>query len=92
MTEQTLKIGDFVRVKRTGEFRPGQDGMVVDAGNGIEVGLMFGHDRFNRSPAQLGITFTGLIEAWAVDELDLTGRETGEAKDEEASQHHRGNP
>lgn len=69
---QILKRGDFVRVKPTGDFRPGQDGMVVDAGDGTEVGLMFGCDRFNRYPGQLGITFTGLTEAWTVAELDLT--------------------
>jgi hypothetical protein len=71
MIEHTLNRGDFVRVKTASEFRPGQDGMVIDAGDGAEVGLMFGCDRFNRGFDNLGITFTGLIEAWNVDELDL---------------------
>lgn len=69
---QTLKRGDFVWVKSTSEFRPGQDAMVVNADDGIEVSLLFGCDRFNRHPDQLGVTLTGLTEAWTVDELDLT--------------------
>ncbi len=72
MTTNSLHRGAFVRVKATSDFRPGQDGMVVDAGDGIEVGLLFGCDRYNRGPDQLGITFTGLTEAWTADELDLT--------------------
>ncbi len=72
MTDQILNRGDFVRVKTTCDFRPGQDGMVVNAGEGNQVGLMFGFDRFNLSPDELGITFTSLIEAWNLDELDLS--------------------
>ena len=72
MIENTLRPGAFVRVKATSDFRPGQDGMVVDSGDGNEFGLMFGYDRHNRSPEQLGVVCTGLIEAWNAGELDLT--------------------
>ena len=70
MNLEPLKRGDFVRVKKTSEFRAGQDGMVMDAGDGIELGLFFGYDRYNRSPADNGVIYTGLTEAWRVDELD----------------------
>lgn len=76
MSESVLKRGDFVRVKACSDFRPGQDGMIVDAGHGIEVGLMFGYDRHGRSPDALHITCTGLTEAWDVDELDLSSINT----------------
>jgi hypothetical protein len=66
-----LKHGSFVRVKGDSEFRSGQDGMVVHADDGLSVGLVFGSDRYNQSPTDLGITFTGLTEEWMLDELDL---------------------
>ncbi|KVP96777.1 hypothetical protein WJ97_12925 [Burkholderia ubonensis] len=67
-----LQKGDFVRVKVSSDFRPGQDGMVVAADDGKAVGLMFACDRHNQLPADLGITFTGLTEEWQLSELDLT--------------------
>ena len=67
-----LQRGDFVRVKADTDFRPGQDGMVMEA-NRETVGLMFGYDRYGVLPA--GITVTGLIEDWSVSDLDLTSVE-----------------
>ncbi|KVP17141.1 hypothetical protein [Burkholderia ubonensis] len=66
-----LVKGDFVRVKAGSDFRAGQDGMVVAADDGTSVGLMFGCDRYNQSPADQGITVTGLTEEWQLSELDL---------------------
>lgn len=66
-----LKNGSFVRVKSDSEFRSGQDGMVVQADDGLSVGLVFGSDRYNQSPGDLGVTVTGLTEEWLLDELDL---------------------
>ncbi len=66
-----LKPGDFVRVKADSEFRPGQDGMVVEAGGGDSVGLVFGFDRHNQGPDETGIVRTGLTEEWFLYELDL---------------------
>jgi hypothetical protein len=66
-----LHKGDFVRVKAGSEFRAGQDGMVTDADDGQSVGLLFGCDRHNRQPEDLGVTVTGLTEAWLLAELDL---------------------
>jgi len=76
MIQSALKPGDFVRVKASSDFRPGQDGMVVDAGDGNEIALMFCYDRHGRSPSKLGITCTGLTEAWTVGELDLSSVNT----------------
>lgn len=70
-----LRNGDFVRVKSTNEYRPGQDGMVMEEDDGEMVCLFFGCDRYNRSPSVTGITFTGLREAWNLDELDLSSIE-----------------
>ena len=69
-----LRLGDFVRVKADSEFRAGQDGMVTAADDGQEVGLLFGSDRYNQHPDDLGVTVTGLTEAWQLTELDLTTR------------------
>lgn len=66
-----LRPGDFIRVKESSDFRPGQDGMVVDADDGEAVGLMFGCDRHNQLPEDLGVCFTALTEAWLLSELDL---------------------
>lgn len=66
-----LKEGDFVQVRADSSFRPGQDGMVVEADDGKTVGLMFGCDRHGRGPFELGITFSALTEAWDLTELDL---------------------
>ncbi len=66
-----LRPGNFVRVKQGSDFRGGQDGMVTAADDGELVGLMFGCDRNNQLPADLGVTVTGLTEAWELDELDL---------------------
>jgi hypothetical protein len=66
-----LKNGDFVRVKSNSDFRASQDGMVVQADDGCTVGLLFGYERDNQSPTELNITFTGLTEEWALNELDL---------------------
>ncbi len=72
----SLPKGAFVRVKNSSDFRPGQDGMVVSPSTGDEtVGLLFGTDRYNQSPADLGIVRTGLIEEWHLGELDLTSLE-----------------
>lgn len=67
-----LNKGNFVRVKSDSDARPGQDGMVVSEDDGSVVGLVFGWDRFNRSPEALGVTRTGLVEEWPLIELDLT--------------------
>jgi len=69
---QALQNGDFVRVKLNSEFRPGQDGMVVEASAGVSVGLVFGFDRFGRAPVDTGVVMTGLTEEWFLDELDLS--------------------
>lgn len=68
---QPLKKNAFVLVKPDGDFRAGQDGMVVSVGSDDTVGLLFGFDRHNRSPSQTGLTYTGLVEEWRLDELDL---------------------
>lgn len=68
----TLQRGDFVRVKATSDFRPGQDGMAVSSDDGEAVGLVFGCDRHNRLPSELDITSTMLTEEWLLDELDLS--------------------
>jgi hypothetical protein len=68
---QALLKGDFVRVKGDSKFRPGQDGMVVEASDGLSVGLVFGFDRFDRRPVDTGIVMTGLTEEWFLDEIDL---------------------
>lgn len=68
----TLLRGDFVRVKKTSDFRPGQDGMVVSPDDGEAAGLVFGIDRYNRMPSDIGITCTMLTEEWFLEELDLT--------------------
>lgn len=70
-----LQRGDFVRVKPSADFRPGQDGMAVVADDGHAVGLIFGCDRHNRRPSELGVTATGLVEEWRLTELDLTSIE-----------------
>lgn len=67
-----LQRGDFVRVKATLDFRPGQDGMVVAEDDGETVGLTFGFDRYNRSATETGATLSGLTEEWRLDELDLS--------------------
>lgn len=68
-----LQRGDFVRVKVTSDFRPGHDGMVVAEDDGEAVGLMFGYDRYNRSPSETGTLATGsAVEEWMLDELDLS--------------------
>lgn len=60
---------DFIRVKETSDFRPGQDGMVMakpdEEGN---VGLIFHYDRNNQ---YVPGPFTG-IESWHVSELDMS--------------------
>ncbi len=66
-----LRQGDFVRVKDSSDFRSGQDGMVVSPDDGQAVGLLFGCDRHNRWPADLGVVYTGLAEEWLLSELDL---------------------
>jgi len=63
-----IKAGDFIRVKRHADFRPGQDGMVAvppDADG--YMGMVFAYDRYNQpvSPLCEG------IESWHVDEVDL---------------------
>lgn len=40
MSMVQLQKGDFVRVKSDSEFRPGQDGMVVEPSDGHSVGLI----------------------------------------------------
>jgi hypothetical protein len=45
--------------------------MVLQADDGCTVGLLFGYERDNQSPTELNITFTGLTEEWALNELDL---------------------
>lgn len=67
-----LTPGAFVRVKPESDFRPGQDGMVVDSDDGEAVGLLFGYDRHNQAPRDTGVTMTGLTEEWLLSELDLT--------------------
>ena len=67
-----LQKGDFVRVKESSDFRPGQDGMVMAADDGEAVGLMFGCDRHNQTHRELGVCFTALTEEWLLSELDLT--------------------
>lgn len=67
-----LTPGAFVRVKPESDFRPGQDGMVVDSDDGEAVGLLFGYDRHNQAPRDTGVTVTGLTEAWLLAELNLT--------------------
>lgn len=67
-----LQQGAFVRVKNDSAFRPGQDGMVVADDDGTAVGLVFGCDRHNRHPSELGITCTASVEEWQLDELDLS--------------------
>ena len=75
-TITTLQRGDFVRVKTDAPCRPGQDGMVMSVnGDQESVGLVFGFDRHNCAPSALGITYTGLTEAWRLDELDLASIE-----------------
>ena len=66
-----LNKGDFVCVKGDSETRPGQDGLVIVPSDGYSVGLVFGFDRWGRSLAEIGGVTTGLIEAWALHELDL---------------------
>jgi hypothetical protein len=44
-------------------------------GDQESVGLVFGFDRHNCAPSALGITYTGLTEAWRLDELDLASIE-----------------
>lgn len=68
----TIQPGDFVRVRADSDFRAGQDGMAVAADDGQAVGLMFGHDRYNRAPTQPG---SSLVEEWRLDELDLASVE-----------------
>lgn len=75
MPMSVLKQGDFVRVKDDSDFRAGQDGMVVSPDDGQAVGLVFGYDRYNQSPATTGVVTTGLIEEWALTELDLSSRD-----------------
>ena len=67
-----LARGDFVRVKATSDFRPGQDGMVVAEDDGETVGLTFGFDRYNRSATETGTTLGAGVEEWRLDELDLS--------------------
>lgn len=69
-TMTQLQRGDFVRVKESTVFRPGQDGMVIAADDGEVVGLMFGFDRHGEFTHADGCT--GLAEAWQLDELDLS--------------------
>lgn len=72
-----LAYGDFVRVKMTSDFRPGQDGMVMSGQDGDgNVGMVFHYDRNGeaiRSRSVLGSYHTPCegVEAWHVDELDL---------------------
>ncbi|KWA84239.1 hypothetical protein WL29_23040 [Burkholderia ubonensis] len=66
-----LRPGDFIRVKESSDFRPGQDGMVMVADDGEAVGLMFGCNRHNQLPKELGVCFTALTEEWLLSELDL---------------------
>lgn len=68
---QALQKGDFIRVKSDSEFRPDQDGMVVERSDGASVGLVFGFDRFGRGPVETGVVMTGLTEEWFLCELDL---------------------
>lgn len=70
-----IQKGDFVRVKASSDFRPGQDGMAVIADDGATVGLLFDFDRHNRSASELGITATSLVEEWLLGELDLSSIE-----------------
>ncbi len=70
-----IQKGDFVRVKASSDFRPGQDGMALVADDGETVGLLFGSDRHNRSASELGITATSLVEEWLLGELDLSSIE-----------------
>jgi hypothetical protein len=70
-----MNIGDFVRVKASSDFRPGQDGMVIEPGDGESVGLVFRFDRFGRHQGDAGTVVTGLVEAWNLDELDLSSVE-----------------
>jgi len=75
----TLKVDDFVRVRRDSEFRAGQDGQVVapqdSDGN---VGLIFGYDRNGEPVMASGLHGTMRfmpsegVELWNVRELDLT--------------------
>lgn len=74
-TMTQLQQGDFVRVRLSSEFRPGQDGMVVSDDNGVTVGLVFGCDRCNRHPSEIGVNCTDLAEEWLLAELDLSSVE-----------------
>ncbi len=64
---QTLRPGDFVRVKETADFRPGQDGMVIDQDDGETVGLIFHCDRYGKRIH----SYCEGAELWNLDELDL---------------------
>jgi hypothetical protein len=61
--------GDFIRVKRDGEFRPGPDGMVMappDANGDLD--LLFHFDRRNECQNGECVGF----EVWNLTELDLS--------------------
>lgn len=66
-----LRHGNFVRVRRDNEFRPGADGMVVED-LGTEVGLIFGYDRYCQ---RQNVVCVG-TEMWQKSELDLSTVET----------------
>lgn len=76
-----LAYGDFVRVRKEADFRPGQDGMVVSPPDADgNLGMVFHYDRYGeaiRSRSVLGSYHTPCegIEAWHVDELDLASRD-----------------
>jgi hypothetical protein len=72
--QPVLRKGDFVRVSAAAAFRPGQDGMVVEADDGRSVALVFGYDRHNK-PTTSPEAMTGLTEEWELHELDLTTRD-----------------
>ena len=63
-----LQRGDFVRVKSGHDFRPGQDGMVLDATDPHCLGLIFHFDRNNRDQHSNSVG----NEVWGIDELGLT--------------------
>lgn len=72
---QVLRKGDFVRVKSGSDFRAGQDGMVIDPVDAATVGLMFCFDRRGCDQGASGALVTGLVEAWDINELDLSSVE-----------------
>lgn len=64
-----IRRGDFIRIKKDSNFRPGQDGMVMSPPDSDgNLGMMFHYDRFNEP---VGRACEG-IENWNVSELDLT--------------------